>query len=160
MEPIFRITTEYLGWTCLKSDLLVSYIITLHLFNYFTGTNRISYLTVETWCWAERNHSLTDHYTGSEPAKSVAYFFSAKCQAGKRKTPSFDVFGVTRSGWWEGGSGLKSAFNLSRSHHQLLVGFGGAWRCMRVYVWWVNLDRSSLGQTIYPRQFLGAKPPS
>ncbi len=30
--------------------------------------------------------------------------------------------------------------------------------CMRMWVWWVNLDLSWLGRTIYIRQFFGAKP--
>ncbi len=31
--------------------------------------------------------------------------------------------------------------------------------CMQAYAWWVNVDLSCLGWTIYARQFFGAKPP-
>ncbi len=34
------------------------------------------------------------------------------------------------------------------------------WRCMQVEVWWVRLDPSCLGRTIYTQQCLGAKPPT
>ncbi len=59
-----------------------------------------------------------------------------------------------------GVSGLKSAFNLSRSYHRLQGGFGGVCRCMRVQVGWDNLNLFCLGRTTYARQFLGAKPPT
>ncbi len=41
---------------------------------------------------------------------------------------------------------------------ELQVLFGGVCRCMRLYVWSVNLDMSCLGRTFYPRQFWSAKP--
>ena len=42
------------------------------------------------------------------------------------------ILGSTGTGMGGGVSGLKSAFNLSRSYHRLQVGFGGVCRCMWV----------------------------
>ncbi len=39
-----------------------------------------------------------------------------------------------------GGGAQFSALNLSKSDHRLQVRLGSVYRCMRVYLWRVNLD--------------------
>ncbi len=72
-----------------------------------------------------------------------------KCKRSPGKGSALYLIIIWRQ--WGEGSG-KWAFSLSWSYDRLQVGFSGACRCVRVWVWPVDLDRR-----IHTQQFVGTK---